>query len=155
MSVIFRKVQHGVAKDDIRKIIRERHLLDPADLEVFRRQTGFKRSRKLPHMVDSGRVLVDGKDFASLPQKVHEVPSIAAAGVQNSHLAGDRSPQNLVENVNIDQAELLLNAHRQGITPALHSSVRNAWNKAFSAELYRGPQIEASVEACGGAICQL
>ena len=64
-------------------------------------------------MRDALGVRVQRKDLAALAQQVHQVSAIAAAGVEHPHLRGDIPAQNLVEDVDVDLAELFLKTHNR------------------------------------------
>src|SRR5580658_3651129 len=101
-------MQHRIADHHIREPVRESHLFDQRNLEVLRWKSGIERSRKPADMVNAPRIRVHCEDFAALARQVNEVPSVAASGVEHAHARGDVSAQNLIEDVNIDLAELLL-----------------------------------------------
>jgi hypothetical protein len=61
-------VEDGVAEDHVGEVAGERHLLDGADLKVFRGQVGLERRGKLADMVYRCGVLVDGEDLAALAE---------------------------------------------------------------------------------------
>src|ERR1700679_3790765 len=64
-------------------------------------------------MANSLFIRIERKDLAALAQQVHEVPAIAAAGVEHPHLRRNVPAQNLVEHINIDLPKLLLDTHRE------------------------------------------
>lgn len=97
MFVIPREMQNGAADDNVGKRVRERHLFDVFNAEIFPRQ---RRDRL--------RVLIDAENFIAFINKINEIAPIAAAGVENAHPGSDASAQELVEQINIDGAELLL-----------------------------------------------
>ena len=70
MSFIAGEVKYGIAEHDIGEGVRERHLLDFADLEILRGQPGFKGHGKFADMVDGISVFIQGKDFAALAEKM-------------------------------------------------------------------------------------
>jgi hypothetical protein len=55
-------------------------------------------------------ILIQGKDFASFAQQMHEVAPVAASSIEYTHARRNVSPQNLIEHVDINLPELLLNA---------------------------------------------
>ena len=54
------------------------------------------------------RVRVGAVDFVAFPEEVDEVPSAAAAGVDDTHSGRDAPLEELVEEVDVDLAELFL-----------------------------------------------
>ena len=57
------------------------------------------------------RVLVHGVDVEALAQQVDEIASAATAGVEHAHARADPAAQQLVEQVDVDVAELRLEIH--------------------------------------------
>ena len=59
-------------------------------------------------MVDGFGVLVEGVDLATFAEEMDEVSSVAAAGVEDGASGLDVAAQDLVEDVDVDMAELFL-----------------------------------------------
>jgi len=108
MGFVAGEMQDRVAEDDVGALAGKRHLIDGAGLEVFCRQAGIERLRELADVADSGGISVEGEDFASLAKKVDEIATVAATGVEDAHGGGDVAAQELIEDVDVDLAELLL-----------------------------------------------
>jgi len=53
-------------------------------------------------------IRIDGERFATLAKQVDEIPPEAAAGVEHPHSWRDVSAQNLIEEVDVNLAELFL-----------------------------------------------
>jgi hypothetical protein len=64
----------------------------------------------LADVVDAVWALVDGEDLGVFAQEIDEVAAVAAAGVEDAHGGGDVAAQDLVEDVDVNLAELLLDA---------------------------------------------
>ena len=64
------EVKYRIANHDIGEVVRKRHLLEMADLEVLIRQSGFEGSGKAAHMFDGGGVCIQREHFAALAQEV-------------------------------------------------------------------------------------
>ena len=60
-------------------------------------------------MVDGFGILVEGEDFAALAEQVDEVTPVSASGIENNHAGENVSAQDLIKDVDIDLAELVLN----------------------------------------------
>lgn len=110
MLFVASKMKDRIADHHIGQSVREGHLLNQSCLKVIRRQASRKRRRKLTKMLDRLGRFIDRKDLAALAQEMHEISSISAAGIENPHVRGDVSSQDLIEDVNIDLPELFLNA---------------------------------------------
>ena len=104
-------MEYGVANHHIGKFAREWHFLNETHFEIFRGQLGSERCSELANVLDSLGVSVHCKYFAALAKQVHKVSAIAAAGVEHAHALVDISAEDLIEDVNVDLAELVLNGH--------------------------------------------
>lgn len=110
--VVAGEVKDGIAEDDVGEGVREWELLDDADLEVFRGKAVAEGCGKIADMGHTGGVGVESEDFAALPEEIDEVASVAAAGVEDAQAGGDVAAEDLVEDVDIDLAELFLSVER-------------------------------------------
>ncbi|MFP5233025.1 MAG: hypothetical protein ACLGQX_10430 [Acidobacteriota bacterium] len=54
------------------------------------------------------RIYINAEHLATMAHQVNQVPSRARAGIQHAHRRGDVPAQNLIEEVNVDLAKLLL-----------------------------------------------
>jgi hypothetical protein len=108
VSFVAGEVKHGVAEDDIDKGVGKGHVLDEADLEILSGESGFEGGGEFTDVVDGVGVFVEGKDLAALAEKMDEIASVAAAGVEEAHFVSDVAAQELIEDVDIDLSELLL-----------------------------------------------
>jgi hypothetical protein len=77
-------------------------------MEVFRGQVGLEGGGELADVVDGRLILVDGEYLASLAEQVDEVAPVAASGVDDGHAGLDVAAKDLIEEVDIDLAELFL-----------------------------------------------
>jgi hypothetical protein len=102
------EVKDGVAENHIGEGVGKGHLLDGSDLEILRGQTSLERCGELADMVDGLSVLVDGEDFAAFAKQMDEVAAVATSGVENDHARNDVAAQDLIEDVDVDLAELIL-----------------------------------------------
>ena len=55
-----------------------------------------------------------------LPHQVHEVAALAAAGVEDAHFPGDAAAEELIEQVDVDVAELLAEPGGGGVGCCVH-----------------------------------
>jgi hypothetical protein len=62
-------------------------------------------------VINSIRIKVDGEYDTSLAQQVHQVSSVTASGIEHTHSGLDVAAQDLIEDVDIDLAELFLNVN--------------------------------------------
>src|SRR6266853_2847988 len=108
LIVVFRKVQHGAAEDDIGGLVREGRALDGLDAEVRGRQRRSQRRRKMLRVRNRRRILIVGENLEAVPQQVNKVAAMAAAGVEDAHAWTDASLQELVEEIDVDLPEVRL-----------------------------------------------
>ena len=63
-------------------------------------------------MVHTLCIRIHCEDLTSFPEEMDKVPSVPATSVEDTHPGRDISSQDLIEDVDIDLAELLLHVHR-------------------------------------------
>jgi hypothetical protein len=88
-------------------------LLDGADLKIFRGQVGLEGRGELADVVHGCGILVDGEDLAALAEQVDEVAPVAASGIDDGHAGLDVAAEDLIEDVDVDLAELFLDVDGQ------------------------------------------
>ena len=59
-------------------------------------------------MSDAGRICVESKDFKALTEKIDEITAVPAAGVEDAHAMNDVFAKKLIEDIDVNLAELLL-----------------------------------------------
>ncbi len=118
--VVAGEVEDCAAEDDVEGRVGEGHALDGFDAEVFCGQGWGERCGESPGLLDGCRVLVDGEDVVAFAEKIDEVATGAAAGIEDSHAGGNVAAEELVEEVDVDGAELLLERGHAG-----HSMIRD------------------------------
>ena len=80
-----------------------------SDAEVFGGAVGDEMRRLRERVwLDGVGVVVDGEDLVAFAEEIDEVAAGAAAGVEDSHAGDDVAAEELVEEVDVDGAELLL-----------------------------------------------
>jgi hypothetical protein len=119
---VAREMENRITNHDVGEPGREGHRFNEANSEILRGQTGAERCRELAHVLNSLGVRVDCKHFATFTEQVNEVPAISATGVEHTHASIDISAEDLIEDVNIDLAELFLNIQR-GVSTIGYSTV--------------------------------
>ncbi len=106
--VVAGEVEDCAAEDDVEGCIGEGHTLDGFDAKVFCGKGGGQRCGESPGLLDGFWILVDAGDVIAFAEKIDEVATGAAAGVEDSHAGGDVAAAKLVEEIDVDGAELLL-----------------------------------------------
>ena len=62
-------------------------------------------------------------DVEAFAQEVHEIATAAAAGIEHAHARPDAAAQQLIEQVDVDVAELGLQIHQSGPRLSSHAGV--------------------------------
>jgi hypothetical protein len=91
-------MENGAADYDIGEGVGKRHLFDGFDTEVF--------GRTLAQGRDGAGIGIDAEDFAMTKQP-NQVAALAAARFEDAHTGCNASPEDLIEEVNVDRAELV------------------------------------------------
>ena len=102
--VVAGEVEDGVAENYVEGGGGEGQGIDGFEVEVICGEVGGEGA----DLCDGGRIVVCGKDFVAFIEKVNEIAAPAAAGVEDAHAGGDVAAKELVEEVDVDLAELLL-----------------------------------------------
>ncbi len=97
MAFVVGKMEDGTRDDEIERSIGEGHGLDGFAAEFFRGKTG-----------DPLGILIDGADVVALADEVTDVAAFAAAGVEDFHAGLDAAAEQLIDEVDVGVAELLL-----------------------------------------------
>ena len=113
LGVVARKMQHGAADDDGGRPIRHRRPFNRLGAKVFWREGGRQPRGELAHGADGVGVLIDGVDVAASAQQIDEIAAPAAAGVEDTIAWRDAAAQQLIEQIDVDPAELGLEIHRR------------------------------------------
>jgi hypothetical protein len=82
-----------------------------AYLEVFGGESGFEGRGQIADVVYGFAVFIQRKYLTTFPQEMDEIAAVSAAGVEYAHPSGDVSSENLIEDVDVDLAELFLDGH--------------------------------------------
>ena len=109
-----------------------------------------ERQRHPANGVDRLGIRIDPEDLVTFAQEEHEVASGAAPRVEDAHAGSNPGPQQLIEEVDIDVAELFLEA-RHHADDAMHR--RAAWQPVCSPSIivYGTPRDADRVAAPGKA----
>jgi len=104
MSVIRGEMQNGAADHDVGKGIRKGHSFDGFVTEVI----CWNVWGEAPNRRNGAGIGIDGKDLVCGVHKIDEVSAAAAAGVEDSHAGLNAAAKELIEEVDVDVAELFL-----------------------------------------------
>ena len=107
LLIVFREVQDSAAQHGIGERVRESHALDGLVPEVRLGQTWCELPRYGPDRRDRSRIFIHAKDVEAVLEEVDEVSAAAAPCVDYAHARGDAPTQELIEEVDIDLAELV------------------------------------------------
>ena len=108
MRFVAREVQHRAADDDVHRCAFERHRIHRLYGESLREEVGREHRRLTSNCGDGIRILVDAVDIHSGAEHEHQIASTAAARVEHTHSVADAPAQQLIEQVDVDVAELLV-----------------------------------------------
>jgi len=61
-------------------------------------------------VVNARGIMIQSKHLAPFAQEVDQIAPVTASGIEHTHAGGYVSPQNLIEDVNVNLPELLLDA---------------------------------------------
>jgi hypothetical protein len=106
--IVAGEVENCAAEDDVERCVGEGQVLDGFDAKVFCGEGWGERCGESSGLLNGCWVLVDGGDITAFAEKVDEVATRAAAGIEDSHAGGNVAADELVEEVDVDGAELLL-----------------------------------------------
>jgi len=104
VRVVAGEVEDSAAKDDIEGGVGVGDGLDGFEAEIFCREIGGDGAG----LFDGGRIFVRSEDFVAFVEEIDEVASGAAAGVEDPHAGCDVAAKELIEEVDVNLAELLL-----------------------------------------------
>src|SRR4051812_25805436 len=111
MLVVASEVEDGAADDHIHARVGNRHGFDGLDLEAGCRCGGGQRCGEAAGGEHRVRICVNREHLDSHPQQVHEIAAVSASGIEHPHSRTDAPSQQLVEEVDVDVAELLVERH--------------------------------------------
>ena len=137
MRGIGREMQDGAADHGVHAVVFPRKVVELGHLEILRRQPRRKGRGECSNARDGGAFPIDAEAGEAVAEKVDQIASIARAGVHHSGAAVEAALQNLIEEVDVDLAELRpeIRARSQ-----LHVSTREgSWPPSGSAHHTLGP----------------
>jgi hypothetical protein len=97
-------VQHRAADYYIGDTVFERHLFERLGAEILRWQPRGEAA----DLGDGARVGIGAENFVTLPKEIYQIAAGAAARVKDLHSRAYAAFEKLVEEVDIDRAELFL-----------------------------------------------
>ncbi len=102
------KVEHRAGDHDVKGLVAKTHLFNSVDAKVVRRQMRRELRGQRSNLCDCLRRLIDAARIESAPEKIDEIAAAATAGIKHPHLGRDSTLEELVEQINVDAAELFL-----------------------------------------------
>ncbi len=108
-------MQHGATQDHISEGIGERHRFDLLEAEVGGRERGGKLGAQGADGLEGFGIPISGDDLITFAEESDEVASGAAPGVEEEQAGGDAAAEELIEQVDVDGAELGLKSEHGGI----------------------------------------
>lgn len=108
LCVTAAEVEDGAAVDEVEEGVGEGDGLEWFDAEVVGGKRGRKGGGEGAGLFDSCRVLIDCEDVVAFAEKIDEVAAGAAAGVEDAHARDDVAAEKMIEEIDVDEAELFL-----------------------------------------------
>src|SRR5206468_3151184 len=100
------KVEHCAADDDVEVAVGKRHLFDHADAELIGWHPPGDVAGELSHGRDGHFTFVERGDVEAATKEVVEIAPMTAACVEDPHVDSDAAAQQLIEEIDVDFAEL-------------------------------------------------
>jgi hypothetical protein len=114
LNVAAAEVKDAIAVDEVEEGVGEGQVFEWFDAEVVCGKSGRKGSGEGAALRDGCGVPVDGEDVVAFAEKIDEVAAGAATGVENAHAGNDVAAKEMVEEIDVDEAELLLERRHKG-----------------------------------------
>jgi hypothetical protein len=108
VRIVAGEVEDGAADDDVKSVVGVGEGLDGFDAEVFRGEMRGESGDESAGLRDGFGILIGAKDLVALAEEVDEIAADTAPGVEDSHAGDDVAAKDLIEEVDVDRAELLL-----------------------------------------------
>jgi hypothetical protein len=108
VRIVAGEVEDGAADDDVKSVVGVGEGLDGFDAEVFRGEMRGESGDESAGLSDGFGILIGAKDLVALAEEVDEIAADTAPGVEDSHAGDDVAAKDLIEEVDVDRAELLL-----------------------------------------------
>jgi hypothetical protein len=108
VRVVAGEVEDGAADDQVEGVVGVGDGFDGFDAEVFRGEMRGERGDESAGLRDGGGTLIGSEDLVAFAEEVDEIAAGSASGVEDSHAGHDVAAKDLVEEVDVDRAELLL-----------------------------------------------
>ena len=113
--VIACEVEDGAADDYVGEIIRERHLFYEFNSKIVRGKSWRKLRGETTNLGDRSRVGVHAENLVSLSKQVDQVAPGSASGIEHAHSASNSATQELIEQIDVNLAELLLKVGHEAV----------------------------------------
>jgi hypothetical protein len=108
VRIVAGEVEDGAADDDVEGLVGVGEGLDGFDAEVFRGKVRGESGDESAGLRDGFGILIGAEDLVALAEEVDEIAADAAPGIEDSHAGDDVAAKDLIEEVDVDRAELLL-----------------------------------------------
>ena len=113
LLIVAREMKHGIADDNISANASGNGIRSIApNWKLLSGSPGPRDFEQIADVLNAVGISIQCEDVASLAQQMHEIAAVAASGIEHAHTRRNISAQNLIEDVDIDLAELFLDIHR-------------------------------------------
>jgi hypothetical protein len=116
LIVITREVKYSAADNHVGKMIREGHMFQGLSPKVVCGDSRRDGSGKSARGRDGLRVRIDAKNLVPRSEEVMHIATETAARIEDFHAGHDAAAQELIEQVDIDLAELLSKGRQSAIS---------------------------------------
>src|SRR5689334_4897453 len=99
-------MQHRAADHDVERLVLERHPFHGLDAKAVDGKRWCQCRGLRARRGEGALVSIVAPDVEPAPVEIHEIPPSAAPGVEDLHALGDSSAMELIEQINVDVAEL-------------------------------------------------
>jgi hypothetical protein len=108
VRVVAGEVEDGTAHDEVERVVGVGDGLDGLDAKIFRRKMGGEGGDESAGLGDGFGIVIGAEHLVAFAEEVDEIAAGTAARVENSHAGHDVAAQELIEEIDVDRAELLL-----------------------------------------------
>lgn len=114
--VVAREVEDGAGDHDIGEGTREGHLFDGFHAKVAGRERRRERCGEAAYGLHGLRIGIDAKNLITFAEEIDEVAAGTTSSIEDPHPRHDAAAEELIEEVDIDLAELLLESEHGYLT---------------------------------------
>ena len=108
LGVAAAEMEDGATVDEVEEGVGEGNGFEWFDAEVAGGECGGKGGSEGAGLLDGCGVLIDSEDVVALAKKIDKVAAGATAGVQDAHAGDNVAAEEMVKEIDVNEAELFL-----------------------------------------------